>query len=114
MIERTHRMPAALPPGFKLSVVIPVYNERPWVRELLRRVDAVPIPKEIIIVDDASTDGTRDLLRELDDGKNLRVLYLPNNQGKGAAFAQVSAMPRETSSWFRMPTWSTTRPSTPV
>ncbi|HKI31970.1 MAG TPA: glycosyltransferase, partial [Gemmataceae bacterium] len=48
-----------IPPGFKLSVVIPVYNEEQWVRELLRRVQAVPIPKEIVVVDDCSKDGTR-------------------------------------------------------
>src|SRR5262249_17440508 len=53
-----------IPAGFKLSVVIPVYNEEQWVRELLRRVRAVPIPKEVIVVDDCSTDGTRALLRE--------------------------------------------------
>src|SRR5262249_20375682 len=45
-----------IPPGFLLSVVIPVYNEERWVRELVRRVQAVPIPKEIILVDDCSTD----------------------------------------------------------
>src|SRR5262245_61127330 len=53
-----------IPEGFKLSVVIPVYNEVQWVRQLLRRVQAVPFPKEIIVVDDCSTDGTRDLLHE--------------------------------------------------
>src|SRR5207244_572954 len=47
----------SLPPGFKLSIVIPVYNEARWIRELLRRVQAVPIPKEIIVVDDCSDDG---------------------------------------------------------
>src|SRR5438270_9733287 len=55
-----------LPEGFQLSVVIPVYNERQWIRELLRRVEAVPIPKQIILVDDCSTDGTREILRELE------------------------------------------------
>src|SRR6516164_3468654 len=47
-----------IPAEFKLSVVIPVFNEKQWIRELLRRVHAVPIHKEIIIVDDCSTDGT--------------------------------------------------------
>ncbi|HEV3443084.1 MAG TPA: glycosyltransferase, partial [Gemmataceae bacterium] len=55
-----------IPEGFKLSVVIPVYNERQWIGELLRRVLAVPIPKEVVVVDDCSTDGTRDLLREFE------------------------------------------------
>ena len=49
-----------VPAGFKLSVVIPVYNEAMWIREILRRVRAVPIPKEIIVVDDCSTDGPPD------------------------------------------------------
>ena len=87
------------PPGFtRLSVVVPVYNERQTLREILDRVQAVAIPKEIVIVDDGSTDGTRDLLRALEaelaearqagtsDEKNqIRVLYQDRNQGKGAA-----------------------------
>ena len=76
-----------IPPDFKLSVVIPVYNEKRWVHELLKRVQAVPIPKEIIIVDDCSTDGTRDILRELED-ETTRVIYQPVNQGKGAALRE--------------------------
>jgi glycosyltransferase involved in cell wall biosynthesis len=74
-----------IPADFKLSVVIPVYNEKRWVRELLRRVRETPIPKEIIIVDDCSTDGTRDLLRALEGEDGLRIVYQPHNQGKGAA-----------------------------
>jgi glycosyltransferase involved in cell wall biosynthesis len=74
-----------LPTGFKLSVVIPVYNERRWIRELVRRVEAVPIPKEILIVDDDSTDGTRELLQELESRDDVRVFYQTSNQGKGAA-----------------------------
>jgi glycosyltransferase involved in cell wall biosynthesis len=76
-----------IPEGFKLSVVIPVYNERQWVRELVRRVEEVPIPKEIIIVDDCSTDGTRDILHELESEK-VRVFYQQKNQGKGAALRE--------------------------
>ncbi len=71
-----------IPSGFKLSVVIPVYNERAWIEELVRRVQAVPIPKEVILVDDCSTDGTRELLSTFDD---CRVVYQSVNQGKGAA-----------------------------
>jgi glycosyltransferase involved in cell wall biosynthesis len=76
-----------IPDGFKLSVVIPVYNERQWVRELVRRVQAVPIPKEIVVVDDFSSDGTRDILREL-EAEGVRVFYQPHNQGKGAALRE--------------------------
>jgi glycosyltransferase involved in cell wall biosynthesis len=73
-----------IPDGFKISVVIPVYNEKQWVRELVRRVQAVSICKEIILVDDCSTDGTREILKELDqDG--CKVILQPKNQGKGAA-----------------------------
>jgi glycosyltransferase involved in cell wall biosynthesis len=77
-----------VPADFKLSVVIPVYNERQWVRELVRRVEAVPLPKEIVIVDDCSTDGTRDILRELETHPDVRVIYQPENQGKGAALRE--------------------------
>jgi glycosyltransferase involved in cell wall biosynthesis len=77
-----------LPDGFKLSVVIPVYNERQWLRELVRRVRAVPIPKEIILVDDCSTDGTRDILAELEGEEGIVVHYQPYNQGKGAALRE--------------------------
>jgi glycosyltransferase involved in cell wall biosynthesis len=73
-----------IPDGFKLSVVIPVYNEERWIREVVRRVRAVDIPKEIVIVEDCSTDGTRNILKEL-EGDEVRVFYQPYNQGKGAA-----------------------------
>src|SRR5205823_13523772 len=69
-------------------VVIPVYNERQWIREVVRRVKAVPVPKEIIVVDDFSTDGTRDILRQLEADEGLRVVYQPVNRGKGAALRE--------------------------
>lgn len=75
----------ALSTGVRLSVIIPVYNERNTVAELIRRVQAVPIAKEIIIVDDGSTDGTRDVLASLDGTPDLRVILHPHNRGKGAA-----------------------------
>jgi glycosyltransferase involved in cell wall biosynthesis len=77
-----------IPAGFKLSVVIPVYNEERWIREVVRRVHAVPIPKEILIVEDCSTDGTRAVLRQLQGEYDLRVFYQPHNQGKGAALRE--------------------------
>src|SRR5262249_9975056 len=69
----------------KLSVVIPVYNEKATIREILRRVRAVNLPKEIIVVDDFSTDGTREILQELGSGQDLRVVLQARNMGKGAA-----------------------------
>ena len=75
-----------IPAGFKLSVVIPVFNEERWLRELVRRVQAVEIPKEIVIVDDFSTDGTRAILRQLEaESEEVRVFYQERNRGKGAA-----------------------------
>jgi len=72
----------------KLSVVVPVYNEKRTILELLDRIEKTPHEKEIIIVDDFSTDGTREILRELDTSARLpfaRFFYQPVNQGKGAA-----------------------------
>ena len=69
----------------KLSVVMPVYNEAETVREIVELVLAVPIEKELLIVDDGSTDGTREILRELDGKDGIRVFLQPKNQGKGAA-----------------------------
>lgn len=70
--------------GMKLSVVIPVYNELHTLREIVDRVRAVEIPKEIIIVDDYSTDGTRKLYSDLGQLVDKIVLQ-PGNMGKGAA-----------------------------
>jgi glycosyltransferase involved in cell wall biosynthesis len=78
-----------IPADFKLSVVIPVYNEERWVREVVRRVQEVPIPKEIVIVEDCSTDNTRTILKEIEaESNNVRVFYQPFNQGKGAALRE--------------------------
>ena len=68
----------------KLSILIPIYNERVTVLKLIQSVQAVPFDKEIIAIDDGSTDGTRDLLPQIEkDG--VIVLYHERNQGKGAA-----------------------------
>src|SRR3954453_12112781 len=72
-----------IPEGFKLSVVIPVYNEERWVREVVRRVQAVPIPKELVIVEDCSKDRTREVLKEIEgEHDNVRIFYQERNQGK--------------------------------
>jgi glycosyltransferase involved in cell wall biosynthesis len=75
-----------IPEDLVLSVVIPVYNERETIREILRHVRAVPIQKQIILVDDYSTDGTRDILKRLEtEEPDLVIAYHDRNQGKGAA-----------------------------
>ena len=74
-----------LPAGFRLSVVIPVFNERQTLREIVRRVRAEPTAKEIILVDDGSTDGTRELLATMEEETDLVVVYHERNRGKGAA-----------------------------
>jgi glycosyltransferase involved in cell wall biosynthesis len=74
----------------KLSVVMPCFNERATIREIVARVSAVdlPIDKELVIVDDGSTDGTRAILAEMDGRHDIRVLLQERNQGKGAAVAR--------------------------
>ena len=88
----------------KVSIVIPVYNERAFIEEVLLRVQAVNLDKEVLVIDDGSTDGTRALLEDLDkvqasgvrnaavkNGKahlplaNIRFLFQDRNRGKGAA-----------------------------
>lgn len=85
----------------KLSVVVPVFNERATIEEILRRIQAVKIEKEIVVVDDGSTDGTREILRSLTPrpqeaetgpsapspppSDEIRVFFQEKNGGKGAA-----------------------------
>jgi glycosyltransferase involved in cell wall biosynthesis len=68
----------------KLSVVIPVYNEKDTIVDIHDRVRAVPIEKEIILVDDCSTDGTREILHGMEDD-TTKVIFHKRNMGKGAA-----------------------------
>ncbi len=67
----------------KLSVIIPVYNERETIREVISRVSAAPFEKEIIVVDDGSGDGTREILKEF--GNGVTLIFHERNKGKGAS-----------------------------
>lgn len=71
----------------KLSILIPAYNERPTIEELLRRVQSVKIPveKEVIVVDDGSTDGTREILTKLNGTNGIQCLFHERNCGKTSA-----------------------------
>jgi glycosyltransferase involved in cell wall biosynthesis len=70
----------------KLSVVVPVYNERATLREVIGRVLAVPIDMELLCIDDGSSDGSREILAELQQKHpQIRALLQPRNMGKGAA-----------------------------
>jgi glycosyltransferase involved in cell wall biosynthesis len=74
-----------LPAGFCVSVVVPIFNEKDTLREIVKRIRAVEMPKQIILVDDGSTDGTRELLARMEHDDDLCVLYHERNRGKGAA-----------------------------
>jgi len=69
----------------RLSIVIPVYNEADHIREILKRVRKSGLAWEIIVVDDGSQDGTRQILHRLNGRQRLRVIFHERNQGKGAA-----------------------------
>jgi glycosyltransferase involved in cell wall biosynthesis len=69
----------------KVSIIIPVYNEKSTIEEILRRVKAEEIATEILVIDDGSIDGTRDILANLEQDSQVRVLLHDRNRGKGAA-----------------------------
>jgi glycosyltransferase involved in cell wall biosynthesis len=74
-----------LPADFVLSVVIPVYNELSTIAEVVRRVRASGLPVEMVLVDDGSTDGTRNLLDKWRGQLDVKIIFHTVNQGKGAA-----------------------------
>jgi glycosyltransferase involved in cell wall biosynthesis len=78
----------------KLSIVIPIYNEQETLETLISKVNAVDYDKEILLIDDFSTDGTREILKKYENKEGFQVLYHNHNQGKGAAlrtgFSNVS------------------------
>jgi glycosyltransferase involved in cell wall biosynthesis len=69
----------------KISVIIPAYNEKKTIQEIVRRVQLMDTADEILIVDDGSTDGTREILKGMNVDGAVRVIYHQANQGKGAA-----------------------------
>ncbi len=69
----------------KLSIIIPVYNEEATVREIIERCRALALEKEIVVVDDGSSDGTREILAREDGAGGVTVRYHEKNRGKGAA-----------------------------
>ncbi len=77
--------PVAKKTALALSVVIPVYNERDTIREIVDRVRAVGLHQEIVIVDDFSIDGTRQILTELAEDEDIHIFFHGYNRGKGAA-----------------------------
>jgi 2-polyprenyl-3-methyl-5-hydroxy-6-metoxy-1,4-benzoquinol methylase len=79
-----------------LSIVIPAFNERRTIRELIRAVQRTPYDKEIIIVDDCSTDGTRQILKEYQNDPSIKLILLEANRGKGHAVkVGISAASKE-------------------
>jgi glycosyltransferase involved in cell wall biosynthesis len=69
----------------ELSVIVPVYNEAKTIRQILEKISAIPLDKEIIVVDDGSCDGTSRILHEM-HLPNLKLIFHTSNRGKGAAF----------------------------
>jgi len=85
--DRTRGLPIDSSPFKKLSVLIPSYNERDTLEEIVRRVEGVEteLELEIVLVDDASTDGSREIAQRLESEGRIRAFYHPENRGKGAA-----------------------------
>lgn len=69
-----------------LSVIMPVYNEAGTIRQILDKINSVPVDKEIIAVNDGSSDDTERILRDIQQVNNLKVIHHSSNRGKGAAF----------------------------
>lgn len=86
MTAAPHRARARADGEMLVSVVIPCFNERPTIVAAVKRVLDAPFLKEVVVVDDGSTDGTRHVLAdEVEQLPNVRVFYQPENRGKGAA-----------------------------
>lgn len=96
--EEVHALPPLdlgfeLPVGFMLSIVVPIYNEEKTIQRVIETLYALPIPVEVIAVDDGSSDGTCAILTRLNtDYPELKVAFQPQNQGKGAALRRGFSM----------------------
>ena len=99
-----------------ISILIPVYNEEKTVLQVVEMVHAVfchSLEKELIIVDDGSTDSTPKLLAQLDSDKyNAKIVFHEKNQGKGAALRTAQSWRPGTSSLFKMRIWNMTHRNT--
>ena len=73
------------PAEVALAAVMPVYNEAGTIEEMVRRLEAVAVVRQIVVVDDSSDDGTRDIIRQLADAGRVDTTFHPHNRGKGAA-----------------------------
>jgi len=93
----------------KVSVVIPVFNEHGTLPEIVAKVRAVDVDKEIILVDDCSTDGSRSLVETLSQDSDIVAIYHENNRGKGAALRSGFKQPAVMWSWYRTPISNMTR-----
>ena len=76
----------------KLSIIIPVYNEKETILKIIEKVNNVPLEKELIVVDDGSTDGTEDILKNIQNKRlniqNLKIIFKEKNEGKGSAISR--------------------------
>ena len=96
----------------KLSVVMPVYNERATLREVVQKVLSVPMEIELICVDDGSRDGSREIMAELQSEHPKSASFFSHiTWGRERRFAAASRKPPATSSLFRTPIWNTIRRS---
>ena len=94
--------------GLKVSVLVPVYNELHTVERVIERVRSIDVQTQIILVDDCSQDGTRDLLRKMAerDEEDLTILFHETNRGKGAAIRTALAAAVQGNTRPRAAEWS--------
>lgn len=99
----------------KLSIIMPCYNERRTIAAIVEKVLSVDtgLERELVIVDDGSTDGTREYLQTLAACPEIKVIFQPENRGKGFALRTGFSAASGDILLSRTPTWSTTRASTP-